>query len=97
MNRYAAALSQHPIAAHAVGEVAGGILEQLDGEPPDLLVVFVSPHFAGALDDMTAALRRLLEPGALVAMTALAVVGGAVEAERVPARLGLGGATRGAR
>jgi len=85
VNRYAAALSQHPIAAHAVGEVAGGILEQLDGEPPDLLVVFVSPHFAGALDEMAAALRRLLEPATLVAMTALAVVGGAVEAERVPA------------
>ncbi len=85
MNRYAAALSQHPIPAHAVGEVAGSILEQLDGEPPDLAVFFVSPHFVGALDDMTEALRRLLEPGALVGMTALAVIGGAVEAERVPA------------
>lgn len=85
MNRYAAALSQHPVAAHAVGEVAGTILEQLDGEPPHLLVCFVSPHFAGALDDMTAALRGLLEPGVLVGMTAAAVIGGAVEAEGVPA------------
>jgi small ligand-binding sensory domain FIST len=84
VTRYAAALSQHPIPAHAVGEVAGSILEQLDGEPPDLVVVFASPHFVGALEDMTAALRKLLEPGALVGMTALAVIGGAVEAELVP-------------
>jgi small ligand-binding sensory domain FIST len=85
VSRYASALSQHPIAAHAVGEVAGSILEQLEGEPPDLVVLFASPHFVGALDDMTEALRRLLEPAALIGMTALAVIGGAVEAERVPA------------
>jgi small ligand-binding sensory domain FIST len=85
VNRYAAALSQHPIPAHAVGEVAGSVLEQLDGEPPDLVVYFVSPHFVGALDDMNVALRRLLEPGALVGMTAAAAIGGAVEAELVPA------------
>ena len=85
MSRYAAALSQHPIPAHAVGEVAGSVLEQLDGEPPDLVVYFVSPHFVGALDDMSAALRRLLEPGVLIGMTTAAVIGGAFEAELVPA------------
>ncbi len=83
--RYAAALSQHPIPAHAVGEVAGSVLEQLDGEPPDLVVYFVSPHFVGALDDMNGALQRLLEPGALIGMTAAAAIGGAVEAEGIPA------------
>ncbi len=61
------------------------MLEQLDGEPPDLVVCFASPHFVGALDDMTAALARLLEPGVLVGMAAAAVIGGAVEAELVPA------------
>lgn len=85
MSRYAAALSQHPIPAHAVGEVAGSVLEQLDGEPPDLVVYFASPHFVGALEDMSAALRRLLEPAALLGMTTASVIGGAVEAEAVPA------------
>jgi small ligand-binding sensory domain FIST len=84
VNRYAAALSLHPIPAHAVGEVAGSVLEQLDGEPPDLVVYFASPHFVGALDDMSAALARLLEPGALIGMTTAAVIGGAFEAELVP-------------
>jgi small ligand-binding sensory domain FIST len=85
MNRYAAALSQHPVPAHAVGEVVGFLLEQLEAEPPDLLVLFASPHFAGALDDMTEVLRDLVEPRVLVGTTAAAVIGGSVEAEDVPA------------
>lgn len=96
MRRYAAALSQHPVPARAVGEVAGGLLEQLDGEPPDLLVYFASPHLVGALDDVTGAFRRLLEPDVLLGVTAAAVIGGPREAEDVPAlsawagRLGAG-------
>ncbi len=85
MSRYAAALSQHPVPAHAVGEVAGSLLEQLDGEPPDLLVYFASPHLVGALDDVSGAFRRLLEPGVLLGVTAAAVIGGPREAEEVPA------------
>jgi small ligand-binding sensory domain FIST len=85
VSRYAAALSQHPVPAHAVGEVAGSLLEQLDGEPPDLLVCFVSPHLVGALDDVTGAIRRLLEPRVLLGVTAAAVIGGGHEAEDVPA------------
>jgi small ligand-binding sensory domain FIST len=85
VNRYASALSQHPVPAHAVGEVVGFLLEQLEAEPPDLLVLFASPHFAGALDDMVEVLRDLVEPRVLVGMTAAAVIGGSVEAEEVPA------------
>jgi small ligand-binding sensory domain FIST len=85
VNRYAAALSQHPVPAHAVGEVVGHLLEQLEAEPPDLLVLFASPHFAGALDDMTEVLRDLVEPRVLVGTTAAAVIGGSVEAEDAPA------------
>jgi small ligand-binding sensory domain FIST len=85
VSRYAAALSQHPVPAHAVGEVAGSLLEQLDGEPPDLLVYFASPHLVGALDDVSRAFRRLLEPGVLLGVTAAAVIGGPREAEDVPA------------
>jgi small ligand-binding sensory domain FIST len=82
---YAAALSLHPVPAHAVGEVAGSLLEQLDGEPPDLVVCFASPHLVGALEDIARALRRLLEPGVLIGMTTAAVIGGGHEAEDEPA------------
>jgi small ligand-binding sensory domain FIST len=85
MNRYAAALSEHPVPAHAVGEVAGEVLEALGGEDPDLVVVFASPHFVGALDDVTAALASLLSPRVAFGASAIAVIGGDQEVEHGPA------------
>ena len=85
MNRYASALSRHPVAAHAVGEVAGALLEALEGERADLVVCFVSPHFVGATEDVGLALRELLEPRVLIGQTAAAIVGDASEVEDEPA------------
>ncbi|MGH9027040.1 MAG: FIST signal transduction protein [Acidimicrobiia bacterium] len=85
MNRFAAALSQHPIASHAVGETAGEVLDQLDGENPDLLVLFASPHFVGAMEDVAATLRTLLDPAILLGGTASSIIGGAQEVEEEPA------------
>ncbi len=95
MNRFAAALSAHPVPAHAVGETAGEILERFSAQgfggegsnegDPDLLVCFASAQFAGTLDDMVHAMRNLLEPRVLLAMTTSAVVGGAREIEDGPA------------
>jgi small ligand-binding sensory domain FIST len=85
VNRYASALSRHPVPAHAVGETAGEILEQLGADDADLLVCFVSPHLLGALDDMVHAIQNLLEPGVLLAMSTGAVVGDAREVEDGPA------------
>lgn len=81
---YAAALSQHPLATQAVGEVAGAVLEHL-GEAPDLAVVFVSASHAGALEDIAAALRSLLAPDVLIGCAAGSVVGGSHEVEGGPA------------
>jgi small ligand-binding sensory domain FIST len=83
--RYAAAHSQHPVAAHAVGEAAGEILDALAGDDPDLVVCFVSPHFVGAFDDLAYALGNLLEPRVLLGATAVAIVGGEREIEDGPA------------
>ena len=85
MAKYASALSQHPVAAHAVGEAAGEILEAFDGEDPDLVVCFVSPHFVGAIDDFAFALGNLLDPSVLIGATAVAIIGGAHEVEEGPA------------
>ena len=81
---FAAALSQHPVPATAVGEVAGQVLEAL-GPAPDLAVVFVTPPHAGALEDAAAALSDILRPGTLVGCAAVSVVGTAREVEHVPA------------
>jgi small ligand-binding sensory domain FIST len=81
MRRFASALSQHPVPAHAVGETAGAVLEQLDGDDPDLVVCFASPHFVGAFDDLTNAMRNLLDPGVLIGTTVVSVIGDGREIE----------------
>lgn len=83
-SRYAAALSVHPVAFEAVGAVAGEILEQLEGERPDLVVCFVSRHHVPAFADIASGLRAILEPDVLVGATAVAVAGGAREIEDEP-------------
>jgi len=85
VNRYAAALSRHPLPAHAVGETAGEVLEALGGADPDLLWCFATPHFADGLDDVVEVLSSLLDPRVVVAATASGVVGGDQEVEAGPA------------
>ena len=84
VNRYASALSRHPTPVEAVGEVAGEILEQFDGARPDLLVCFVSPHHAGAFEDVMGGLRKVLEPEAAIGCTMVGVAGGGIEVEDGP-------------
>lgn len=63
--RFSSAVSEHPVTSHAVGEVAGQVLESL-GERPDLVLVFVTPPHGGALEDAAGAVEAILEPGALL-------------------------------
>jgi small ligand-binding sensory domain FIST len=82
---YAAALSEHPLATHATGEVVGEVLERLGGMPPDLAVLFVTRPHLGALEDIAASVRTMLRPTTLLAATAVSVLGGREEAEEVAA------------
>ncbi len=77
---FAAALSLHPVTAHAVGEATGQVLERL-GEGVDLAMVFVTPPHAGALEDATAAVRSVLRPRTVLGCAAVSVVGTAREVE----------------
>lgn len=77
---FAAALSEHPLATHAVGEVVGQVLDQL-GEAPDAAVLFVTAPLVGAMEDIARAVRSLLRPGALVGATAVSVLAGSQEVE----------------
>jgi small ligand-binding sensory domain FIST len=81
---FAAALSEHPLPTHAVGEVVGEVLERL-GDAPDLAVLFVAAPHTGAMEDIAAAVRDLLHPRVLIGCTAGTVVGGEREVEDTPA------------
>ena len=80
-SRFAASLSLDPVPAHAVGEAAGDVLEAFGGDEPDLLVCVVSPHFAGAFEDIARALAEILDPAVAIGMTAASVIGGSREIE----------------
>jgi small ligand-binding sensory domain FIST len=82
--RFASGLSEHPVAAHAVGELAGQVLESV-GPGPDLAAVFVSPAHAGALEDIAGAVQALLSPTALIGCAACSVTGTSREVEDGPA------------
>jgi small ligand-binding sensory domain FIST len=81
---FAAALSEHPVPAHAVGEVAGEVLDKF-GERPDLAMVFVTPPFAGALEDAMAAIDDILHPLVLLGCAAESIVGPHREVEQTAA------------
>lgn len=81
---YAAALSEHPVPAHATGEVVGELYDRL-GPAPDLVTLFVTAPLAGALEDIVRTVRTVLNPRVLLGATAVSVLGGAREVEEVAA------------
>jgi small ligand-binding sensory domain FIST len=81
--RFAAALSEHPLATQAIGEVVGDVLEQLD-DMPDTVILFVSDAHAGTLADMSGAVQRVLGPTVLVGSSTRSTLAGTQEVERVP-------------
>ena len=86
-NAFAAALSEHPNAAVATGDVVGRVLEGLgDPElPPDLALVFVTPAHVSSLEEIVATVNATLRPAAMLGCAAISVVGGEREVERGPA------------
>ena len=77
---FGAAVSEHPLATHAVGEVVGQVLEQV-GPAPDVAVVFATGGFAGAMEDIASTVRATLAPSTLVGATAVSVLAGGHEVE----------------
>lgn len=71
---FAAAYSEHPVAADAAGEVIGRIAE-IGGVDPDLVLVFAAADHVEFLGEITSAIRNVLSPSVLVAAGAHAVIG----------------------
>jgi small ligand-binding sensory domain FIST len=82
---FAAALSEHPNPAVAVGEVTGQVLDVLGTEGADLALLFVTGHHAGALADAGDVVRTLLHPATLLGVTAVSVLANGREVEETPA------------
>lgn len=89
---FAAALSEHPLAAHATGEVVGQILEALP-DPPDLALLTVSGGHRDQFEQIAETVRRTLAPRSLLGATASGVLAGDREVEDQPAVALWGGST----
>ena len=80
---FASALSEHPTASEATGEVSGAVLEAV-GQCPDLVMVSVTRSHAGALEDIVGTIASVLHPMAMVGAAAVSVVGTGREVEETP-------------
>jgi small ligand-binding sensory domain FIST len=93
---FAAALSEHPDTAQAVGEAVGQVADALrlgtlgqehpgqEGHP-DLALLFVTPAHAEHLQQAAEVVQSTLSPGTLVGCSAESVVGTGREVEQGPA------------
>jgi small ligand-binding sensory domain FIST len=79
--RCAAALSTHPIPSHATGDVIADLLQR-DARPPELLMVFITPAFVGAAEDIRAAIQTVLSPSQLVLAVSSGVIASGSEVTR---------------
>jgi len=84
---FGAAMSQHPNAAVATGDVVGRVLEALGDpdQPPDLAMVFVTPVHLPAIEEIVATVNATLRPVSMLGCAAISVLGGEREVERGPA------------
>jgi small ligand-binding sensory domain FIST len=79
--KWASALSHRVDARQALAEVCEGVLESLGGAP-DLALLFVSDHYADALDALPGWTQSLLSPRHLLGCSSSGVIGAGKEVER---------------
>lgn len=82
---YAASLSQLGPTAAAIESVCSEVLEQLEGETPDLSFVFVSHHHRGAFHELSHLIQERLSSRVLIGCAGESVAGGELEIENEPA------------
>src|SRR5688500_2548030 len=82
---FASALTTESDPDMAAASLMADIGEQMGAQSIDLLMVFLSPHFAAHAQMLSERLRQAFHPGALIGCTAEGVIGSAHEVERSPA------------
>ncbi len=83
--KWASTLSLRPDGTAAFAESMEALDQQLGGEAPELLLVFVSPDHAASCQQLAAMAKRRFPSALLVGCTGGGVIGGAHEAEEGPA------------
>jgi len=82
---FAAGLSENPELVQAVQEAVAQVRAGLGpGRPPDLVLLFVTPHHRSLVPEAAKWVRQALGPGTILGCAAESIVGGAREVERSP-------------
>jgi small ligand-binding sensory domain FIST len=82
---FASALSTETDPDMAAASLLADIADQMGSRSLDLLLMFISPHFAAHAQMLSERLRQAFHPGVLIGCTAEGVIGSAHEVERSPA------------
>lgn len=83
--RWVSAISDLDDTGEALDDVEAQVREQLEGERPDLLLVFASPDHAGESDELPSHLLERLGGRALAGCSGGGIIGGGREIEQRPA------------
>jgi len=82
---FAAGLSENPELVQAVQEAVAQVQAGLGaGGPPDLVLLFVTPHHRSLVPEAAKFVQDALHPGTLLGCAAESIVGGSREVERSP-------------
>lgn len=85
MTAFAAGLSENPELVQAVQEAVARVEAGLGpGGPPDLVLMFVTPHHRSLVPEAAKFVQKALRPGTLLGCAAESVVSGGREVERAP-------------
>ena len=82
--KWASTVSDHDVLEEAIQECVSSILRDMGDAPTDLVMAFVSSHFATQYDDVLAILRQNLDAKLLFGCSAGGVIGGGQEVEHRP-------------
>ena len=83
--KWVSALSESAQLPHALDEVIAQLRRQLDGQAPDLCLIFVSSKFRAAYESISTRLNEELAPHAILGCSGGGVVGDSREIEQKPA------------
>ncbi|MGH7723985.1 MAG: FIST signal transduction protein [Candidatus Eiseniibacteriota bacterium] len=81
---WASAVSERADARHAAMEAAGIVAERLNGAPPDVAFVFLSPHHRADAAAVSTAIAETLVPRHVVGCSARGIIGAGREIEERP-------------
>jgi small ligand-binding sensory domain FIST len=82
--QFASGLSKQLSLPDAIQELVAQAGEQLSGQPPDLVIVFLSGHHTHAIRQLVDGLQGSLNPGVIIGCTAEGVIGREEEVENQP-------------